>query len=152
MTECRLCGLRRILFALDLPQLAFGRIDFALRLLGKKNSAELLALIKSRYEFFLRVRSIEVHPRRRQREIADEIHSQIKHLRPKIGNLLVADALLARHIGPCNETLLPRVFPVGLTPHATHDSVRIKSEIADRVNSFFFGLEILGDRRPVWTR
>src|SRR5215217_3878802 len=152
MTEWPDLWAKKLLFALDLSQLAFGRIDFALRLLAKKNSAELLALIKSRYEFFLRVRSVEVHPRRRQREIAHEIHSQIKHLRPKIGNLFVADALLARHIGPCNQTLLPRVFPVGLTAHATHDSVRIKSEIADGVNSFFFGLEILGDGRPVWSR
>jgi hypothetical protein len=46
------------LFALGLSQLAFGCIDFALRLLAKKDPAELIALIKSGDEFFLRVRSI----------------------------------------------------------------------------------------------
>jgi len=41
------------LFALRLPQLAFGRIDFTLRLLAKENAAELIALIKSGDELFL---------------------------------------------------------------------------------------------------
>jgi hypothetical protein len=41
-------------------------------------------------------------------EIAHEIHPQIEHLRPKIGNLLVTDPLLARHISPCNQTVASR--------------------------------------------
>ena len=96
------------LFALRLPQLVFGCIDFALRLLAKKNPAELISLIISSDEFFLRVRSIKIYARRPQREIAHEIHPQIEHLRPKIGDLFVTDALLARHISPCNQTLFPR--------------------------------------------
>ena len=36
-----------------------------------------------------------------------------------------------------------------LTPHAPHDPIRIKREIAHGINSFFFRLEIFGDRRPV---
>src|SRR6188472_4635067 len=138
------------LFALSLPQLAFGRIDFALRLLAKQNSAQLIALIKSGDELFLRICSIKVHACRWKREIAHEIHPQIKHLRPKIGDLLVTDPLLAGHVSPCNQTLFPRVFPVGLTPHSAHNSVWIEGEIADGVNSFFLCLEIFCDWRPVW--
>jgi hypothetical protein len=77
-----------------------------LRLLAKKNPAELIPLVISSDEFFLRVRSIKIYARRPQREIAHEIHPQIEHLRPKIGDLFVTDALLARHISPCNQTLL----------------------------------------------
>src|SRR5262249_43757466 len=137
------------LFALRLPQLVLCHVDFSLRLLAKKNPAELIPMIVSGDELFLRVRSIKVHARRRQREIANEIHPQIKHLRPKIGDLLVTDAFLARHISPCYQTLLTAVFPVGLTAHTAHDSVRVKGEITNGVNSFFFSLEIFGDRRPV---
>jgi hypothetical protein len=72
-----------------------------LRLLAKKNPAELIPLVITGDELFLRVRSIKVHARRRQREIAYEIHPQVEHLRPKIRDLLVTDALLARHISPC---------------------------------------------------
>ena len=49
-------------------------------------------------KLFLRVRSIQVHARRWQREVAHEIHPQIEHLGPKIGDLLITDALFAGHI------------------------------------------------------
>src|SRR5262245_12652310 len=94
------------LFALSLAQLVLGRINFALRLLAKKNPAELVTLVISGGEFFLRVRSIKIHAGRRQREVAHEIHPQIEHLRPKIGDLFVTNAFLAGHISPCNQTLL----------------------------------------------
>src|SRR5438067_2295365 len=121
-------------------------------MLPKKNPAELVTLIISGDKLFLRVRSIKVHAGRQQREIAHEIDPQIEHFRPKIGDLLVTDALLARHISPCYQTLFAGVLPVGLTPHAAHDPVRVEGEIADGVNSFFLGLEIFGDRRPVRPR
>src|SRR5260370_18173052 len=107
-------------FALCLPQLTFGRIDFALRLLAKKNPTELISLIVSGDEFFLRVRSIKIHARRLQRKVAHEIHPQIEHLRPKIGDLLVTDALLAGQITSCDHTSLPAVFPMCLTPPASY--------------------------------
>src|SRR6266550_4644949 len=146
LTDSAICSriVTAALFALCLPQLIFGSVDFARRLLAKKNPAELLALIISGDELFLRVRSIEIHARRRQCKVAHEIHPQIKHLRPKIWDLLVTDALLTRHISPRNQTLFAGVFPVGLTPHAAHDPVRVEREIADRVNSFFLGLERFG--------
>src|SRR5260370_9924956 len=113
-------------FALCLPQLTFGRIDFALRLLAKKNPTELISLIVSGDEFFLRVRPIKIHSRRWQRKVAHEIHPQLEHLLPKIGDLFVTDTLLARHISPCNQTLLAGVFPMRLSPHAAHDPVRVE--------------------------
>ena len=36
-----------------------------------------------------------------------------------------------------------------LPAHATHDAIRIKGQVADRVDPFFFGLEILAHRRAV---
>src|SRR5215469_10662181 len=108
-------------FALRLPQLALCSVDFVLRLLAKKNPAELIPLIISGGEFFLRVRSMKIHTRRRQCEIAYEVHSQIEHFRPKVRYLFVTDALLPRHVCPCYQTLLAGIFPVRLTPHAAHD-------------------------------
>src|SRR5215472_12850620 len=140
------------LFALSLAQLAFSRVDFPLRLLAKKNSAELISLIVSGDKSFLRVGSIKIHASRRQREIAYEVHSQIEHLRPKVRDLFVTDALLPRHVGACYQTLLAGIFPVRLTPHAAHGPVGIEGEITDRVNSFFLSLEIFGDRRSVRAR
>src|SRR5436305_1648520 len=48
------------LFTLSLPQLIFRRIYFALRLLAKKNAAQLFPLIISRDEFFLCIGAVKV--------------------------------------------------------------------------------------------
>src|SRR4029453_13229750 len=131
LTDCAIFSriVTAALFALGLPQLIFGRVDFTRRLLAKKNPAELFPLIISGDELFLRVVAIKIHARRRQRATAYEIHSTIQTFPPKKGDLFVTDSLLARHISPCNQTLFAGVFPVGLTPHAAHDPVRVEGEI-----------------------
>src|SRR5438045_9672064 len=87
---------------------------------------------------------------REQRKTSDKNYPQIEHFRPKIGGLPVANPLLARHVCAGDETLLARVVPMCLTSHTAHNPVGIKCQIADGINSFFFSLEIFGDRRAVW--
>src|SRR5207248_9163521 len=83
-------------------------------------------------------------------EITDKIESQIEHLRPEIRQLFVTDSLFARHVRSCHQSLFARIFPMRLPSHSTHQTVRIKRQVTNCVDSFLFGLEIIVDRGTVW--
>src|SRR5207248_6369122 len=70
-------------------------------------------------------------------------------LRPKARDLLVTDPFLTGHIGASHAPLFARIFPVRLAAQASHDPVGIKGQIANRVDSFFFCLEVFAYRRTV---
>ena len=121
-------------------------------MLAKQNRPELVALIIAGDKFLLRVGALKLDASRQHTEVAYKIDPQIEHLRPKIWDLLVADALLARHVRARNQALTTGIFPMRLTPHTAHNPIWIKCQVADRINSFFFCLQVLSDRRPVRPR
>ena len=86
------------------------------------------------------MRAIERYARRLQAEVADEMKFQVKHFGPEVGELFVANPLLPGDVRAGYETLLPRVFPMRLPAHATHDAIWVEREIADCENAFFLGL------------
>src|SRR5256886_4437235 len=140
---------RRKLFAERVTQLGLGRFHLAGRLLTKQDAAQLLSLIIARDEFFLRVRAAKIDTGRQHAEVADEIHPQIEHLRPEVGDLLVADAFLAGHVCAGDQALFMGVLPVRLTPDTAHYPIWIKCQVPDRIDSLFLSLEIVRDRRSV---
>ena len=85
-----------------LAQLILGSFHAARRLLAKQDRAEFVSLIITGSEFFLGVRALKINTRRRHAEIANKIHPQIEDLRPKIGDLFVADTFFASHVCSCD--------------------------------------------------
>src|SRR4029450_6975404 len=124
-----------------------GRFSFAGFFPAKQDGAEPFSLIIARDELFLCVDPGKIDTGWLGAEVADKIHVQVKHLRPKVRNLLVADPFFAGHISAGDQPLFPRVVPMRLAPHAAHHPVWIKCEIADCVDSLFFCLEVFCDRR-----
>src|SRR5438477_6374240 len=138
-------------FPLRLTQLDLRSFHVARRLLAKQNRAEFVSQIIACSEFLLRVRALKINTRWQHAEIANKIHPQIEHFRPKIGDLLVANAFFAGHVGPCDQTLALSVLPMRLAPHTAHYPIWIKCKVAYRINPFFFCLKIFSDRRPMWS-
>src|SRR5947207_8546223 len=99
-----------------MTQLCLGRIHIALRLLAKQNRPELVALIIAGDKFLLRVGALKLDASRQHTEVAYKIDPQIEHLRPKIWDLLVADALLASHVVARIQALTTVIFPMALQP------------------------------------
>src|SRR4029077_16562173 len=89
-------------FTLRLAQLSLGSFHVARLLLAKQDRAEFVSLIVARSEFFLCVRALNIDTRGQHAEIADKIYPQIEDFRPKVGDLLVADAFFAGHVGACH--------------------------------------------------
>src|SRR6266513_3237788 len=114
------------LFAKRVAQFFLGRFYFAGRFLAKQDGAELFSLIIARDEFSLRVYPGKIDPSWLGTEVAAKIHVKVKHLRPKVGDLLVADPFFAGHICAGDQPLVPRVVPMRLAPHAAHHPVWIK--------------------------
>ncbi len=114
------CVLASLLFTLRLAQLSLGGFHIARRLLAKQDRAEFVSLIVTHSKFFLCVRALNINTRGQHAEIANKIYPQIEDFRPKVGDLLVADAFFAGHIGACDQTLAPRVVPMRLASHAAH--------------------------------
>src|SRR5207248_1886296 len=136
-------------FAKRVAQLLLGRFNFAGCFLAKQDGAEFFSLIIACDESFLRVDPGKIDTSWLGTKVADKIHVQVKHLRPKVRNLLVADPFFAGHISAGDQPLFPRVVPMRLAPHATHHTVWIKCEVADCVDSLFFCLEVVRDRRSM---
>src|SRR5205809_104258 len=130
-------------FAKRVAQLLLGRFNFAGCFLAKQDGAEFFSLIIACDESFLRVDPGKIDPSWLGTKVADKIHVQVKHLRPKVRNLLVADPFFAGHIRAGDQPLVPRVVPMRLPPYAAHHAVWIKCEVADCVDSFFLCLEIV---------
>src|SRR5205085_4446045 len=122
------------------------------RCVRKQNSPQFLALIIASAEFLLSVRPAQINSRWLQPEIPDKIKAQIKHFRPKIGELLVPYSLLPGHVCAGDESLRARIFPVRLPSHPTHQLVWIKREIANRINSFLLRFQIFVYRRTERSR
>src|SRR5438552_17364621 len=122
-------------FAKRVAQLLLGRFYFAGRFLAKQDGAEFFSLIIARDEFFLRVDPGKIDPSWLGAKVADKIHVQVKHLRPKVGDLLVADPFFAGHIRAGDQPLVPRIVPMRLAPHAAHHPVWIECKVANRAHS-----------------
>jgi hypothetical protein len=86
------------LFSQRVPQLLLARFHLALSLIAKEDRAQLVALVVAGNEFSFRVRPAQINSRRLHAEITDEVQSQIEHLRPEVGDLLVANPFLSRHV------------------------------------------------------
>jgi hypothetical protein len=138
-------------FAEGVAQLRLGRFHLARMLMTEQDAAQLVPLIIARDKFFLRVGALKIDTSGQDAEVTDKIHPQIEDLRPEVGNFLVAGAFFARHVSAGDQALFTRVLPVRLAPHPTHQSVRIKCQVPDRIDSLFFRLEIVRDRRSMWS-
>src|SRR5438105_13648979 len=85
-------------------------------------------------------------------QIAHNVHPQIEPRGPEKGNLLVALLALACHVRAGDQALITRVVPMCLASDAAHQSIGIKCQVADCIDSLFFRLEIIGNGRSVWPR
>src|SRR5437763_9492468 len=119
-----------VLFTQRVAQLLLGRVHFARWSLAQQNSAQFFSLIVSGYEFFLCPCPVKLDTAGLDAEVADKIHPQIEHLAPEVGKLFVTNSFFSSHVCSCDQALLARVVPMRLPPHPTHQTIRIKCQIA----------------------
>ena len=108
-------------------------------------------MVIARAKLFLRVGAPKVDPGWLHTEVTNKIHVQIKHLGPEIWNLLVPLPLFPGHVGPGDEPLFARIFPMSLSTHSAHHPIGIKCQVTNRVDPLFFCLEIFRHRRTMWS-